>query len=151
MGIRLSLLAELSMRSFCSGVLFLYFRLKAFVAKAAFREMTVEQLTSEFEQARPRLRSYILRITASVEDTEDILQDAFIKASQRIDAFRGESSVITWIFTIASNLAKDNLRARKRWAENVTDVCRAKALEDPGSDEPIVSWLTDQYGQWGSR
>lgn len=93
--------------------------------------MNKEQLTTEFELARTQLKSYILRITASVEDTEDIVQDTFIKASTKLETFRGESSVKTWIFTIASNLAKDNLRAKKRWTENVTDICREKALANP--------------------
>jgi RNA polymerase sigma-70 factor, ECF subfamily len=93
--------------------------------------MTTEQLTTEFEQARAYLKSYILRITASKEDTEDIVQDTFIKALGKIDSFRGDSSVKTWIFTIASNLAKDNLRARKRWVENVTDIAREAALSNP--------------------
>lgn len=70
-------------------------------------------------------------MTASVADTEDILQDTFIKASARLDTFRAESTVKTWIFTIASNLAKDNLRAKKRWPETVTDICRERALADP--------------------
>ena len=93
--------------------------------------MDILQFTNEFEQARPQLKSYILRITASVEDTEDIIQDAFIKASVKLDSFRGDSSVKTWIFTIASNIAKDNLRARKRWIENVTDICKEKAMANP--------------------
>lgn len=93
--------------------------------------MTQEQFTTEFETVRPHLKSYLLRITASVEDTEDIVQDTFIKASTKLDTFRAESTVKTWIFTIASNLAKDNLRARKRWPETVTDICREKALANP--------------------
>jgi RNA polymerase sigma-70 factor, ECF subfamily len=93
--------------------------------------MTIEQLTDEFELARQQLKSYILRITASIEDAEDIVQDTFIKASQKIETFRGDSSVKTWFFTIASNLAKDNLRAKKRWTENVTDICKAKAMASP--------------------
>lgn len=93
--------------------------------------MTIEQFITEFEQARPQLKSYILRITASIQDTEDIVQDTYIKASSKIETFRGDSSVKTWIFTIASNLAKDNLRAKKRWTENVTDICREKALSNP--------------------
>ena len=36
------------------------------------------------EQARPQLKSYIFRITAGMEDTEDIVQDTFIKASEKI-------------------------------------------------------------------
>lgn len=93
--------------------------------------MTQKDLTTEFEQIMPQLKSYILRITASVQDTEDIVQDSFLKASDKLESFRGDSSLKTWIFTIASNLAKDNLRARKRWTENVTDICKSKALENP--------------------
>jgi RNA polymerase sigma-70 factor (ECF subfamily) len=92
--------------------------------------MTLEQLANEFEQARGQLKSYILRITASVADTEDIVQDTFIKATEKFDTFRGESSLKTWLFTIASNLAKDNLRVRKRWVENVTDICREEVLSN---------------------
>lgn len=100
--------------------------------------MTISQLSQEFELARPQLKSYILRITASVEDSEDIVQDTFIKATLKLDTFRGDSSVKTWIFTIASNLAKDNHRAKKRWPETVTDICREKALENPDYFPEIV-------------
>jgi len=93
--------------------------------------MTLEQFTSEFELVRPQLKAYILRITASIQDTEDIVQDTYIKASTKIETFRGDSSIKTWVFTIASNLAKDNLRAKKRWTEDVTDICREKALANP--------------------
>ncbi|NAS13315.1 RNA polymerase sigma factor [Poritiphilus flavus] len=93
--------------------------------------MTPEQFTTEFELARPQLKSYILRITASIQDTEDIVQDTFIKASNKLESFQGDSSLKTWIFTIASNLAKDNLRAKKRWTADVTDICREKALANP--------------------
>src|ERR1700679_1272536 len=92
--------------------------------------MTKEQFTKEFELATGKLKSYILRITASVPDAEDIVQDTYIRASENLDTFRGESSLNTWLFSIASNLAKDNLRARKRWAENVTDISREAALTD---------------------
>lgn len=93
--------------------------------------MTDEQFNKAFEGAQGQLKSYILRITTSVQDTEDIVQDTFIKASEKLSSFRGDSSVKTWIFTIASNLAKDNLRAKKRWTEDVTDICKAKALANP--------------------
>ncbi|HTA28239.1 MAG TPA: RNA polymerase sigma factor, partial [Bacteroidia bacterium] len=75
-----------------------------------------------------QLKSYLVRITASVADAEDIAQETYIKAAEKISTFRGESSLKTWVFTIASNLAKDNLRAKKRWPENVTDISRAAAL-----------------------
>lgn len=92
--------------------------------------MTIEQFSQEFEQSRRHLKSYILRITASVADTEDIVQDTYLKAVEKLETFKGDSSLKTWLFSIASNLAKDNLRARKRWVENVTDVCKEAALAD---------------------
>lgn len=93
--------------------------------------MTIDQLTKEFEQFSGQLKSYILRITASVADTEDIVHDSFIKATEKLDTFKGQSSLKTWLFAIASNLAKDNLRARKRWVEHVTDITKEAALSNP--------------------
>ncbi len=92
--------------------------------------MNDQALVLSFEQHRPKLKSYILRLTASVEDAEDIVQDTFIKAFSNITSFKGESSLKTWIFAIASNLAKDFLKSKKRWPENVTDICRGAALSN---------------------
>jgi len=93
--------------------------------------MTTEAFNTEFEQFRALLKSYILRMTASVQDTEDILQDTWLKAHEKLDTFKGASSLKTWVFTIASNLAIDNLRKKKRWPHNVTDICKEEALKDP--------------------
>jgi RNA polymerase sigma-70 factor, ECF subfamily len=90
--------------------------------------MSTDSLTSEFELFRGELKSFILRVTASVQDAEDIVQETYIKAHAKMNTFRGESSLKTWVFTIASNLAKDLLRSRKRWPETVTDICREESL-----------------------
>lgn len=91
----------------------------------------LSQLANEFEKCRGQLKSYILRMTASVTETEDILQDTYLKAHEKLATFRGESSLKTWIFAIASNLARDLLKSKKRWPENVTDICREEALNEP--------------------
>ncbi len=88
------------------------------------------QLTEEFERIRPQLRAYILRMTASVSDTEDIVQDTWLKAHHNIQSFQGHSSLKTWLFAIASNLAKDHLKGKKRWVENVTDIAKEAALRN---------------------
>ncbi len=90
--------------------------------------MTTELLAQEFEHTRGQMKSFILRITASVHDTEDIIQDTYLRAQEKLASFRGDSSLKTWLFTIASNIAKDNLRAKKRWPENVSDICREEAM-----------------------
>ena len=92
--------------------------------------MSQEQLNQEFEAIRGQLKSYILRITTSVQDAEDIVQDTWIKAAQKIDTFQGNSTLKTWIFAIASNLARDLLRAKKLWPENAPDICKEAAMSN---------------------
>ena len=92
--------------------------------------MSEDEMVAEFESNRRELKSYLLRMTASVEDAEDIVQDTYIKAHASIDSFRGDSSIKTWIFTIAANTARDHLRSKKRWPENVTDICKEAALKN---------------------
>jgi len=90
--------------------------------------MPTENLTTEFETFQGELKSFILRMTASVQDAEDIVQETYIKAHAKLNTFRGDSSLKTWVFSIASNLARDLLRAKKRWPETVTDICREEVL-----------------------
>lgn len=90
--------------------------------------MATDDLTVEFEIFQGELRSFILRMTASVQDAEDIVQDTYLKARSKLNTFRGESSLKTWVFSIASNLARDLLRSKQRWPENVTDICREEVL-----------------------
>jgi RNA polymerase sigma-70 factor, ECF subfamily len=86
---------------------------------------------SEFEKFHPQLKSFILRMTASVEDTEDLLHDVFIKASENISTFESKSSLKTWVFSIAANHTKNFLRSKKRWTDNVTDIGKEAALSSP--------------------
>src|SRR5664279_4106633 len=104
--------------------------------------ITTEQLTKEFEKSSGQLKSYILRITASIADAEDIVQDTYIKATEKLDTFREQSSLKTWLFAIASNLAKNNLRARKRWVENVVDITKEAALSNPQFFEEAMNIRT---------
>jgi RNA polymerase sigma-70 factor, ECF subfamily len=90
--------------------------------------MTADQLTVEFETFQSELKSFLLRMTASVQDAEDIVQETYLKAHSKLNTFRGESTLKTWVFTIASNLARDLVKSQKRWPENVTDICKDAAL-----------------------
>jgi RNA polymerase sigma-70 factor (ECF subfamily) len=111
--------------------------------------MTTELFNREFEGIIGQLKSYIVRITASIADAEDIVQDTYIKALEKLSTFRGESSLKTWLFTIASNLAKDNLRAQKRWVENVTDITKEAALANKQFfEEAMQIRTTSPHGQF---
>src|ERR1041384_6556691 len=93
--------------------------------------MDLPQLNQEFENNRNKLRSFVFRLTTNRADTEDILQDTYLKASTRLETFKGVSSLKTWIFSIAANLAKDHLRSKKRWPSNAMDLAKEETLRDP--------------------
>jgi RNA polymerase sigma-70 factor (ECF subfamily) len=90
-----------------------------------------DSLLVEFETISPGLKSYLFRITAHKEDTEDLLQETFIKVSDNLLKFQNKSSLKTWIFAIATNLAKDYLRTKARWLPNAMDLAREESNNHP--------------------
>lgn len=85
----------------------------------------------EFVEFRPQLKSYIHRLTTNNQDTEDLLQDTFVKVFDKIESFKGNSTFKTWVFTIATNLAKDNYRVKQRWGTDWMDLVKAAHIENP--------------------
>jgi len=53
------------------------------------------------------------------EEIEELVQDTFVRAFSSLDAFRGESSLRTWLFTIERRLMLDRRRAEQRQQKNV--------------------------------
>lgn len=92
---------------------------------------TTEHYQTEFLAFRPQLKSYLFRLTTNKQDTEDLLQDTYMKAFDKIASFKGTSSFKTWTFTIASNLAKDNFRVQEHWGEDWMDLVRDAHVADP--------------------
>jgi RNA polymerase sigma-70 factor (ECF subfamily) len=114
--------------------------------------MTIDLFNQEFEGIAGQLKSYLLRITASLVDAEDIVHDTYLKALDKLHTFRGDSSLKTWLFTIASNLAKDNLRVQKRWTENVTDITKEAALHNKQFfQEAMNIRMTSPNGQYEAK
>ena len=64
------------------------------------------------EYSRP-LYAHIRRIVQNHEDTNDVLQNTFIKAWQSIDTFRGDCKLSTWLFRIAYNESLTLLSKRR--------------------------------------
>ena len=52
---------------------------------------------------RERLYWHIRKMLIVHEDTDDVLQDTFVKAWKGLDAFRGEAQLSTWLYRIATN------------------------------------------------
>ncbi|MGE5221449.1 MAG: sigma-70 family RNA polymerase sigma factor [Omnitrophica WOR_2 bacterium] len=58
---------------------------------------------------RPQIQRYLTHLVGEYE-AEDLTQEVFVKVSQALPTFRGESKLSTWIYRIASNAAIDRLR-----------------------------------------
>lgn len=84
-----------------------------------------------FEPFQAQLKSYLYRLTANREDAEDLAHDAFIRAFDRLKQFEGRSSLKTWVFQIATHLAYNQLKRRKRWTPDVSEQAKALVLENP--------------------
>ncbi len=91
---------------------------------------TTHKYQNEFISFREELRSFIYRIVTHKQETEDIVQETYLKAFKSIDSFKADSSFKTWVFKIASNLAKDSLRARERWGEDWMELVKDAHVED---------------------
>jgi RNA polymerase sigma-70 factor (ECF subfamily) len=63
---------------------------------------------------RPELHAHCYRILASVQDAEDAVQEALLRAWRGLSHFEGRSSVRTWLFKIATNTALDTAERRSR-------------------------------------
>ena len=61
-----------------------------------------------------RLYRGVLRLVTDPDDAREITQEAFTRALQHLDDFRGDSAGYTWLFRIAMNLATTHLRTRGR-------------------------------------
>ena len=64
---------------------------------------------------KDRLYNFVLRFVKDQHTAEDIVQDTFLRAYRNRESFQAVAKFSTWIYTIAGNLAKSELRRRKRW------------------------------------
>jgi RNA polymerase sigma-70 factor, ECF subfamily len=80
------------------------------------------------------LRAYLYRLTAHRADAEDLAQETWLRVGRRLAGFDGRASFRTWLFAIATNLARDHWRVRRRWQEDAQD--RARVLAESTSGVP---------------
>jgi RNA polymerase sigma-70 factor (ECF subfamily) len=98
-----------------------------------------------FEQLVKRYDRTLLRIAQSIthnrEDSQDAVQEAFLRAYQHLSDFRGDSQFSTWLIRITVNQSLMKLRKQRRIKEESLD-------EDFGTDEDVlprevIDWAPD--------
>lgn len=72
-----------------------------------------EVITEWFNKYSDEVYNFLIYYTGSA-DVDDIVQETFMKALNRIDSFKREASPKTWLISIARNVAIDEMRKREK-------------------------------------
>jgi RNA polymerase sigma-70 factor (ECF subfamily) len=94
------------------------------------RDKGYEMLISDYQK---QLYFFIRRMLLNHEDTNDVLQETFVRVFKGVDKFRGESALGTWIHSIAYREALGHIQKSKRmlkgdWDGNILE--NVKQLEE---------------------
>lgn len=103
----------------------------------AAQQGDMEAFYELFARFKEALASYLYRLTGHREEAEDLLHDTYLRAFEKLDTFRSEANLKTWVFTIATNLARNRYRVQKRWTADTKDRVKALAHEQPAYFERL--------------
>lgn len=81
------------------------------------RAHDIEAFRQLVERYRKKVYGIAWGMTGNHGDSDDIAQEAFIKAYRKLGEFEGQSGFYTWLYRIAMNCSLDLLRRRGRRAE----------------------------------
>ena len=109
----------------------------------AFREL--------YRAHTPRLLGFVFRLLAGDDpEAEDVVQDTWIRACERLDRFQWRSTFSTWLLGIGLNVVRDQLRRYGRTqalaADRAPGPCTAPPAHESRIDlERAIRMLPDDY------
>ena len=97
-------------------------------------------LATLFERHHRSVYQFILQITRHRAQSEDLVQDVFLRILRKAKSFRGEGSFRAWMFNIARNITFDYLRkSRRHSSDPLDDAITEEHLADPRSAEQAAA------------
>ncbi|NNF28365.1 MAG: sigma-70 family RNA polymerase sigma factor [Gemmatimonadetes bacterium] len=93
----------------------------------AFREL--------YYRYRDRLTHFVTRKTGDPERAQDLVQEAFVRVTRHLHRFDTTKKFSTWVYTIAANLSKNELRNRAR-----SPLVLFQSLKSPDGEERPVEF-----------
>jgi len=108
----------------------------ALVAKARDGDVRAfEELVSKYDRQIFRIAQHI---TQNREDAQDVVQDAFLKAYEKLDQFQGNSKFYTWLVRIAVN--ESLMRLRKRRTGKMVSIDDDIETEEGSVPRDLADW-----------
>src|SRR5919107_345867 len=95
----------------------------------------------------PRIHQLAFRYMKNWEDAEEVTQDVLLKVFRKIDAFRGDSALSSWIYRITFNTAMSRLRTDRAGRAADQERERVLAAEDSGE---VTTRTPRQPADWSS-
>jgi RNA polymerase sigma-70 factor (ECF subfamily) len=92
-----------------------------------------------------RIQQLAMRYLKNREDAEEVAQDVLLKVNRRIDAFRGDSALSSWIYRITFNTAMSRLRRMKHLRPVEAAQAEPGLLDDAGTPR-----VTPDPADWSS-
>ncbi|HEX2394398.1 MAG TPA: RNA polymerase sigma factor [Bacteroidales bacterium] len=103
--------------------------------EAQNRESAFKLIVSKYQK---RLYWHLRKLVINHDDTDDLLQNTFIKAWNALESFREDASLFTWLFRIATNEALSFLsNKRKKFFLPIIDV--EKQLSGMIENDPLIN------------
>jgi RNA polymerase sigma-70 factor, ECF subfamily len=95
-----------------------------------------------------RVYSLCLRIVGNVAEAEDLTQEAFLQFHRKIETFRGESALSTWLHRLAINVVLMHLRKKGLQLTSLDEMMAPDLAQRPpssfGAPDPILSGTIDR-------
>jgi RNA polymerase sigma-70 factor (ECF subfamily) len=94
----------------------------------------------------PKVFQLAYRYTRNYEDAEEVAQDVLLKVYQKIDAFRGDAALSSWIYRITFNTVMSRLRRDKASREAMAERDAVSNLGSEGFDRTSSGEVADWSG-----
>jgi RNA polymerase sigma-70 factor, ECF subfamily len=93
-----------------------------------------EQLVRAWEEPLGR---FLVRMVQCQETAQDLLQELFLRVFQNAQKFRDQGQFKPWLYRIALNLARDQIRKNTRQATKPLELAHHQASAEPASDSAV--------------
>jgi RNA polymerase sigma-70 factor (ECF subfamily) len=91
----------------------------------------------------PRIQQLAMRHMKNREDAEEVTQDVLLKVHRKIDAFRGDAALSSWIYRITFNTAMSRLRQNRAARAAAQERDRVEALLETGEQARTLAEPAD--------
>lgn len=107
-----------------------------------------QHVSELYERNYERVFNLCYRMSGNYHDSQDLVQETFIKVHQKITSFKQDADISTWIYSIAVNCCLDHLRGRKSMVRGLVKIISGLTSHrnDPSQDNPESQFLNKSEG-----